>query len=1278
MGGAFEVRKSTLSFNVATGSHPDARAIGAAAAAGRTAAAMVVLLAVALFFLIAFAGPADAKPTHKHDASVDGSDTPAGSFADPGAMDVDQGNDLLYVLDPGNDTVLKYDISDPDSPELQNFSALSSPAITEYDDDGGTAPLVLGADSDIAVDSSDGPNAGMIYVATGPSSSSATDGKVLAFDPSGEFAYELLLDDDPINSTAIDVVDSGDAAGEIYLYYAAAFTYSGPNVLHWIPQEGGSPSLDEETSFKTAGFSFGAQRLAVGDGGQTIYGPPNVTAYTPDGAAGTKIGGNAGPASYATGPNGHVYMAGSSGIFGGVQPSAVNEYSGATDDDPGVLLDTFGADATGIAIHAASNTVYTADTVAHELDVYGPGETPDVTVGDADFESLSSATLNGTVNPLGAPVTSCEFQYGTTTNYGQTATCDPSNLGSGDEPVDVTGHAIGLSEGTLYHYRIVVTNADGQNQSADQTYFAPRLPEATTGEAGPTGARSGSALLGGTVDANGTPTEWWIEYGTESDLSDAQSSPASQDLDAGDGSDPIEVTHQVKGLEPETTYYFRVVAATAAGSAEGQIRSFEMPAAPAPDPSECDNAEFRRSGTPSAALPNCRAYERVSPAETGGGSVVSAYDLARPDGDAVTYAAETGFGDQQSLGLSGAYMAKRSDSEGWVTSGIQPPAKWSQNASGIAGWLPPAIAPQFDDVYGSFTDISVPGAGTSGSTLVHRSPDGAWNTIAREATSPLALPDGQVVATGPDGVAVTDGPTPPEDVQSLYVFSRDGSASHLISLDEAGDPIVADRSAALDSSDDGSRVFFSSQTSPAPMEVWVRIDDGSTKHVTESEIGPPTGSGSNSWEGATPDGKFAYFISNYRLTADSTATPTADGRELYRYDVDSGDLVDLTTTTDPAGTGMKGALGFSDDGSVAYFEATGNLTPGASGTGSKIYRVQADPEQPNEAPEVTLVQDEIALPSPSNVTGLVGAYNYGFAPLKQAEVSADGRYVLFASNSRYDVFDPQGMREYYRFDSDTGRVDCVSCSIAGLAPAGHAALIQSDSYRGSPRTGLQFGPRPRLTPEGKVVFATPDPLVSRDTNNDYDVYIWDGEPRLISSGTAISGAWPTAMTQDGSSIFFISRGRLVGADTDNKVDLYVARVDGGLESQQYAPVEEPPCQGPACRDEEPPPPETDTPGTEQGGTPGSAPRCKAAKRKLNRAERRADRAQSKALRKQRQVRKLRHRAKRAHGKRAQRLRKRAKAARRQVRKLDRRAAKAEQRSERAARRASRCVNGGAK
>ncbi len=73
-----------------------------------------------------------------------------------------------------------------------------------------------------------------------------------------------------------------------------------------------------------------------------------------------------------------------------------------------------------------SQTVYVADAAVSEVAVFGSVVLPDVSTGaePTNLEHEGSVTLNGTVDPDGEPVTSCQFEYGTETSYGSVVPCD--------------------------------------------------------------------------------------------------------------------------------------------------------------------------------------------------------------------------------------------------------------------------------------------------------------------------------------------------------------------------------------------------------------------------------------------------------------------------------------------------------------------------------------------------------------------------------------------------------------------------------------------------------------------------------------------------------------------------------------------------------------------------------------------------------------------------------------------------------------------------------------
>jgi len=89
---------------------------------------------------------------------------------------------------------------------------------------------------------------------------------------------------------------------------------------------------------------------------------------------------------------------------------------------------------------------------------------PAVLAAAASAVTATSAVLNATVNPNGAAVSTCTFEYGPGRSYAQSAPCS-SLPGSGTAPVAVTVAISGLHAKTVYRFRITATNSSGTSAS---------------------------------------------------------------------------------------------------------------------------------------------------------------------------------------------------------------------------------------------------------------------------------------------------------------------------------------------------------------------------------------------------------------------------------------------------------------------------------------------------------------------------------------------------------------------------------------------------------------------------------------------------------------------------------------------------------------------------------------------------------------------------------------------------------------------------------------------
>jgi len=193
-----------------------------------------------------------------------------------------------------------------------------------------------------------------------------------------------------------------------------------------------------------------------------------------------------------------------------------------------------------------------------------PGKPTAIAGGSANVLT-TSATVTGSVDPNGS-ATKYYFEYGTTESLGsRTSELD---AGAGATSVQVSTNLTGLKAGTAYFFRLVATNAYGTAEGAEQTFTtitaptAPGKPAATTG--GASSVLTTSAMLTGSVDPNGAETTYHFEYGTS-----AASGLTTPVTDAGAGSTATQVSAEVKGLKPNTSYLFTLVATNSHGTSEG-------------------------------------------------------------------------------------------------------------------------------------------------------------------------------------------------------------------------------------------------------------------------------------------------------------------------------------------------------------------------------------------------------------------------------------------------------------------------------------------------------------------------------------------------------------------------------------------------------------------------------------------------------------------------------------------------------------------------------------
>ncbi len=103
--------------------------------------------------------------------------------------------------------------------------------------------------------------------------------------------------------------------------------------------------------------------------------------------------------------------------------------------------------------------------------------------------------------------------------------------------------------------------------------LAASAPSVSTGSASSVGFSS--AILSGSVNPNGQITNYVFQYGTTSGY--GGQTPLAP---AGNGTISIKLTQSVAGLQPGTTYHYRIVAVSSGGPSNGKDRTFKTASIP--------------------------------------------------------------------------------------------------------------------------------------------------------------------------------------------------------------------------------------------------------------------------------------------------------------------------------------------------------------------------------------------------------------------------------------------------------------------------------------------------------------------------------------------------------------------------------------------------------------------------------------------------------------------------------------------------------------------------
>ena len=636
-----------------------------------------------------------------------------------------------------------------------------------------------------------------------------------------------------------------------------------------------------------------------------------------------------------------------------------------------------------------------------------------------------------------------------------------------------------------------------------------------------------SAKLSAEIDPAGADTRYYFQYGTvdcKSSPSSCTDVPAAPGVDIGSGFTDQSVAVTLQGLEPSTTYYYRVLAANEHGQAEG-AETFGSLTTP-----------------PNAAglLLDSRAWEMVSPAEKDGSGIEPLRNegglvQAAEDGNSITYVANGPIVPEPE-GNRAPYptqaIATRGPS-GWASQEIVTPRTKGEGFN-------PGEAPEYRFFSGDLSQGLVQPDNSAESEPFEQPPlsgEATEKTMYVRDTGtgqyvPLVTPESDTAGTKFGGKL--------EFVDATQDMSRVVLSSDV--------PLTAGAAAGLYEWQSGQ-----------PLQPVSVLPDGT------AALEPVLGAESHNVRGAlSDDGKRVFWTGESETPVGET---TETVRHLYMRDTSTGQTLQIDAATPPIEEPgeEEGEVGFqaaNREGTKVFFTDTARLTedselapvPGVPGNPADLYECEVVEE--NGAPTCKL----------SDLTVDHNAVEYADVLNVAPAVSEDGSYVYVVANGVLAA----GAKPGHCVHSDEEiPISGATCSLYVLHEGTItfiATLSNEDSgdwgsTEGAGPRGESIEPRPDLadvtagtSPDGEyLAFMSEEPLTAYDNidsnraangSRDEEVYLYDASSKLIvcascnPSGAPPHGVFDTAKAGEGLGLLVDRRrdwsaGEGVNASTDH-------------------------------------------------------------------------------------------------------------------------------------------------
>jgi sugar lactone lactonase YvrE len=702
----------------------------------------------------------------------------------------------------------------------------------------------------------------------------------------------------------------------------------------------------------------------------------------------------------------------------------------------------------------------------------------------------TTATLHATVNPNRADTT-YRFQYGTTTAYGTDVPLTGAAIGSGSTDVPVSQALTGLQPGTLYHYRVLATNAVGTTPGGDRLFATPgplpavpaspfpgrgRLPDDRGWELVSPPDKNGGDVIGDSARTHAAADGSAVAFASLQGFADVHGTGVATEYLSQRSNNPAPdnngwTTHAITPPQDSQTLRGSLQALEPGWTGEmsadlthGVFRAWS-PLTDAPEVAEVQNlyvrGDLRTPGLGTYALAtDCTACAGTPLPSLQTGTARPWFAGASADFSHVAFESVLPLVPGSTGDSSGAYNVY----------------EWDQGTLRLASLVPP------------------PGETSCG--------DGGPTCVA--AASAVV---GQAASRG---------------VYTPHILSEDGS--HL---------------------------FFTSPGNESGV-LYVRINGSKTAQINASEKAPPDEPQPATFQTASADGHRAFFITSEQLV--DTDTDNLPDLYMYDEEAPVGHRLSRVSVDQGTGVGSRGAIGTSRDGHWVYFVNDHfEIDLWHDGTVSVAGRIKDTQDLGDNVPYNWNLEPLQARVTPSGHE-LLFATHSGFELTGHDHGSSCANYLAQGTGPCQELYvysadtdslvcascDPSGGPS-----TANARVS-VRTGQGGSLTGWHLPHAFSDDG-----TKLFFSSRAALVrgdTNGKI------DAYEWEAQGSGGCQRAVGCISLLSSGTSPDDSYFMDAGSEGNDVFILTRQRLVGWDVDQAYDLYDARVGGGFPQPPTVPA----------------------------------------------------------------------------------------------------------------------------